>query len=569
MRYGRRVLDTTRIRTGFDVELLLGAGWFRTALQGMADIGALAADLPPPAPPNPVVAITSVEIVFDEPGWDLRVGLTLDGFPIELLASLTLSADGSELIIATNVPGAGTTVPFDVLGALDAVPVLTKVEGGGGFAPAIALLANLDLRASPQQADPDQETPRGEPLLLESFLPADQDLAVGIGRDTFPRLANDIWHTQLRAADGSHPLPSEDDPKGSWKVVRMEPLDDRIRLTLAGEVPIDLWPDAKVTVEIVIRPTIVDGAVTFDMDVDSDVDTGILGDILAGLAFGLAGLLIGALLGGALLGAGIGFVVGVIVLEVVEVVIEGEVRRAIRAELDQQPVAPVLSCTMGRVIAEAIPTGEGGGIALGVLGAIPRSIPIVTDQPDPLHERTLLVTTTFTEVLVNASGLAMAGTASIQETRQPLPVELTDRRREPADAQGTEGALLALSYRTGDAAVHELPLQDVLARVAEGDLDTPLRIQPLPADADVALLGQRLASVCLLPTNIRRRETVITDIRFSTGLDLRVPEAVMLQDIGALSVRGVQLIHPANAEPYFRAFADGSLDNNFENLPEF
>lgn len=561
------MLDTSRIRTGFDVELLLGAGWFRTALQGLADADVFI--VPPPAPPDAVIVITGVDVVFDEPGRDLRVQLTVEGLPFTLFASLTLSADGKELTIETDVPGVGLTMPFEVLGTLDDPPVLTKVQGADGFAPAVAVLANLDLRAGPQSGEPDVDVPRGEAMLLESFLPNGQDLAFGVGRDTFPCLANDIWHTDLREEDGSHPLPDGEDPKGTWKVVRMEPLDEHIRVTLLGEVPIDLWPDAKVTLEIGIRPVLVDGVVTFELDVDSDVDTGILGDILAGLAFGLAGLLIGALFGGALIGAGIGFVVGVIALEVAEVIVEGAVRRAVRGTLDQQVVPPVVACTAARVLAEAIPGPEEGGIVLDLLDAIPRSIPIFTDEPDPLHQRTLLVTAGFTEVLVNGSGFAAAGTTSVQEVRQPIPVTLVARRRDPDGDQDLEERLAALTYRTEGTVEHELALDEVLVRTAEAALETPFRVQPLPADADVVLLGGRLASVCLTPTNVRRRETVVTDIRFSSGVDLRVPEAVMLQDVGTLVVRGVQLIHPVDAEPYFRAVADASIENNFENLPPF
>jgi hypothetical protein len=557
------MLDTSRVRTGFDVELLLGAAWFRTALQGLADAGAFTA--PPPAPQNAVIVITGVDVVFDEAGRDLRVELTVDGVPFTLLATLMLSADGQELKIETDVPGVELTVPFDVLGALDDPPVLTKVRGGDGFAHAVAMLANLDLRAGPQSGEPDVDVPRGEKMLLESFLRNGQDLAFGVGRDAFPRLANDLWHTDLRADDGSHPLPNAEDPRGTWKVVRMEPLDGRVRVTLLGEVPIDIWPDAKVSVEIGIRPMLKDGMVTFEFDVDSDVDTGILGDILAGLAFGLAGLLIGALFGGALIGAGIGFVVGVIVVEIVEVIVEGEVRRAVHGTLDQQAVSPVLSCAAASDVAEALPHPEGGGIAMDLLDAIPRSIPIFTDKPDPVHQRTLLVTTGFTEIVVNGSGFAAAGTASVQEFLQPLPVTLVTRRRDPDD----QGRLAALTYRTEDTIEHELALDEVLTRTAEAALETPFKLQPLPGDADVVLLGRRLASVCLTPTNVRRQDTVVTDIRFSSGVDLHVPEAVMLQDAGTLVVRGVQLIHPVDAEPYFRAPADASIENNFENLPPF
>jgi hypothetical protein len=560
-----RMIDTTRIRTGFDVELLLGAGWFRTALQGLADIGTLLGeDPPPPATPNSVVVITAVEIIVVPADWDLRVNLTVDGFPVTVLARLSLNEDGTELIIETDLPGVGIMLPFDVLHDLAGPPTLTKVPGEDGLAPAIAVLANLDIRSSPQFGDPlppGEHEPRGEPLLAQSFLSDDMDIAFGMGRDTFPRLANDIWHTELTAEDGSHPLPNEDDPKGTWKIVRLEPQAGLIRLTLLGEVPIDLWPDAAVTVEIDLRPSIANGVMTFEMQVDSDVDTGILGDILAGLAFGLVGLLVGSLFGG-----GIGFVVGVIVLEVVEVIIEGRVERKVRAEFEQGPPGPVLSCRDNDMVVEAFPRSN-DGIALGPLNAIPRSIPFFTDQPDPVHERTLVVNANYAETVVDGSGFAAAGTATIGEWRQPLPVTLVDRQRALAGA--VEGELTALVYQAEDDVLHELALDEVLVRVEEGEIVTPLRLIPLPVEADVALLGRRLAPVCLTPTNVRRAETVVTDIRFSTGLDLRVSEAVLLQDAGALVVRGVQLIHPRDADPYFRAFADATVENNFENLPQF
>ncbi len=62
---------------------------------------------------------------------------------------------------------------------------------------------------------------------------------------------------------------------------------------------------------------------------------------------------------------------------------------------------------------------------------------------------------------------------------------------------------------------------------------------------------------------------MVTDIRFTTGLELTVPEAVMLQDSGVLVLPRLQLIHPSNARPYFRSRPDNFRDNNFEGLPRF
>src|SRR5688500_6365470 len=81
----RRVLtmpDTTRILSGSDVEMNLGAGWFRVALSALQDAGKfLPVPLPPPLPPNGQVEILAVEIVFDRPAHDLAIDVTVDGEP--------------------------------------------------------------------------------------------------------------------------------------------------------------------------------------------------------------------------------------------------------------------------------------------------------------------------------------------------------------------------------------------------------------------------------------------------------------------------------------------------------
>jgi hypothetical protein len=563
------MIDTTRIQTGFDVEVQLGGGWFRVALQALADQGLLLPDPPPPPiPPGAQIEITEVQVVFDPPERDLRVALTIDGFPLTLLGSLSLSDDGTELIVATDLPGVETTVPVEVFDDLAELPTLTKVPGEDAFAPAIVLLANLDLQASPQDEEPlpDGEfVPRGDAGLAVSFLPLDRDLVVGVGRATFPRFANDVWHSQLRTEDGSHPFPNEHDPQGTWNEVRVAPRDGSIRITLIAEVPvdsplIDVIPDPTITVHIDLTPELRDGLPTFAMELDTDLDLGLLGVLLAAFVGGVIGFLIGLAVGGPLLGAGIGIAAGVIVLEVAEAIVSGVIERKVRASLDGQPLPPVLSCDQ-EVVVEATPEDE-GGIVLGALDAIPRSIPIHLDQPDPLHERRIVITTNYEEVGVNSSGMAFAGSATPAERFTPLRAAPVGRNRQDGD-----GTLESLVYRAEDGTLVEVAIDEVFARMTE--LVPPLRLIPLPGEASIRVPGEKLASVCVRPTDIRRRKTVVTDIRFSTGLDLRVPEAVALQDAGAIVASGFQLIHPSNASPYFRAFADGSTDNNFESLPRF
>ena len=571
------MVDTTRIQSGFDVEVLLGGGWFRTAFQALADAGKLfPGGVPPPAPPDAAVVITAVAVVFDPPGRDIRIDFTVDGTPTTALATLALDASGSVLEATTDLPGVEFSVPLDVLDGLAGPPLLAKLAGEADSDPAIALLVNLDLRTSPQSGDPlpfGQHEPRGDPSLALSFLPPGKDMAIGIGKATFPRFANDAWHTQLRAADGSHPFPDAENESGNWESVSITAQSGRIRATLKAHVPIDspvidLIPDASVTIDIDMTPTLVDGVVVFTMHVDTDVDTGILGDLVAGIAGGLIGLLVGLFTGGLFLAAGIGFVVGIIVLEVAEHVVEGIVERRVRASLEGEPApAPLLTCR-NDVVVEATPEEDSGGLVLGPTRAIPRSIPMHTDRPDALHERTILVTTRYDEVAMNASGLALAGAAVAEERFQPLEARLIGRSRAPSP-DGEPGQLETLIYRAGNGTTVELPLAEVLQRMAEAELRGSPRVKNAPPGSRFRIPEGRLPTVCLTPTNIRREETIITEALFSSGVDLQIREAVDLQDSAALVVHGLQLIHPKNANPYFRAPGDETLENNFESLPAF
>ena len=134
-------------------------------------------------------------------------------------------------------------------------------------------------------------------------------------------------------------------------------------------------------------------------------------------------------------------------------------------------------------------------------------------------------------------------------------------------------------------------LDDVFERMQEGELKAPYELQSEedtdeePDDSEPEVIrpsgcksgagdvfrrpGGRLPSVCVQAVAIRRSESVVTDIEFSTGLVLSVPEAVELQDSGAIVLRDLQLIHPESGNPYFRSNAYADLENNFENLPTF
>jgi hypothetical protein len=211
-------------------------------------------------------------------------------------------------------------------------------------------------------------------------------------------------------------------------------------------------------------------------------------------------------------------------------------------------------------------TEEGeGGLALTVLNSIPRSIPLHRDNPDPLHDRHVLARTVYEEVIVDSNGFAAAGSSTIVERFQPLVVSMVDRARNPDE----DGELSTLTYEIDGTQV-TLPLDEVLQRIENGELaKSPFRVQALPANVTTTVLDGSLASVCLRPQAIRRAKTIITDVQFTTGLDMHISEAVLLQEAGVLHLRGLQLIRPKNAHPYFRSAPNESTDDNFENLPDF
>lgn len=559
---------TNRIISGFDVELQLGAGWFLTAFRGLNDRGLLLpGGPPPPFDPDAPVTVETVEINFDATDRDLVAQVAIDGIPLTIFITLELSDDGSELVITSNVPNSDPiNVPFDALSGLAGPPRLLKLQGRDDHAPCIAFLANLDLRASPQDEEP---LPEGEHLergteLAVSFLPPGQDIVIGIGAATFPRIANDIWHASLRAENGSHPFPDAEDEQGTWESAKVEAQDDRIRITLNADVPV-VGPDAEVTITIDLSPAVAGGIVTFQVNVDTDVDTGILGSLFSFFVGGVLGFFVGLIFGGGLagaaIGAGIGAFGGVIFVEIKEAMNEGKIKRKVIASLEGEEIPPIYVCEDG-VVKEAEPDEEDAGLVGSFVNAIPRSIPVGNDQPDPLHERTVIVEALYDEVQMDESGLAFAGSVQVGERFQPLPATLVGRRRE-------NDRLQSLLYRTPDDTEVEIPLDIVFERMEGGELRPPYKIRIPPGEAEPRIPAGRLPSVCLTADAIRRSNTIVRQIHFTSGLDLKVSETVELQDAGALILLGLQLIHPKNANPYYRAPANNETEDNFERLPIF
>ena len=558
------MINTNRISSGFDVEFQLGGGWFQTALTVLAEHDLLL--------PGADVVVDSVTVILDD-DWDLLIEATVGGLPFSLKAAVRLSIDGSELTITADNPLIPPqTIPFDALKGLPVPPVLVKLAGDANHEDVLAVLANMDIQAVAQSEEPrgpDDFFERGNPDNAQSFVPKGQHVAFGMGRDTYARFANNIWHTQLRADDGTHPLPDVDNKAGDWSRVSMTAEGGRLKLTLEGDIPvdspiIDLIPDPHVTITIWLKPQINDeGRLEFELETETSIDTGLLGDLFAGIVGGLIGLLIGLFTGGwgFLIGLAIGAAAGVIVLEVAEGVAGLVVNSIIKARINGQPVGEIRCCDTG-IVQAATPKPDSDSFNLSVLNTIPTSIPITVDRPDELYQRTLLVSSLYGDLSVNTNGFGVAGQSTGVEAFQPVPAEITN-------ATYNEDFLESLEYSTIDGRIKVLTVQEVFARAAQVELAAPFKVFREPDDITLRIPAGQLATICLHPMRIHREKTIIKEIEFENGLHLKVPDAIALQDAAASVVAGYQLIHPSDYQAYYRAKADFFLDNNLESLETY
>lgn len=572
------MINTSRISSGFDVELQLGANWFRTALDLLNEHKLLG----PPAFP---IIITDVQISFEE-DWDLQINVF--GLAEPVFAKAELSEDGNSLTLTTSLPAVPPkTIPFGVLQHLSAPPLLVKRRGDADHEDVMAILANLDIHAEDQDEEPRDlrvdPLPRGDQNGTRSFLPKGKDVAFGMPNETFTRFANNIWHTQLRADDGTHPLPDKANKKGDWSKVTMNASGGKIQIKLEGDIPvdspiIDVVPDPHVTITLNITPIIENGALRFSIEPETDVDTGLLGDIFGAITGGLGGGIVGgvigfivglvtggvlgAILAGLAIGAGIGLVVGIIVIEVVEVVVEGMVQKEIKAKIDGKPVADLL-CQENGIVRIATPVQE-GGFNLSVLDSIPASVPISTlNPPDEfLYKQILLVTSLYDDIIANGDGFAVAGISGTAEKFLPEVVTVKSFNYE-------DEILDSITYRRSNGKQQTLSIEEVFERSAEGELKAPFKLFAKPENASLRIPGGKLACVTLKPIAIHSNKNIVQQIQFDNGLRLEVDDAIRLQDSAAIIVTGFQLIHPKDYNPYFRAKADFAVDNNFESLPQF
>jgi xanthosine utilization system XapX-like protein len=554
------MIDNTRIASGYDYEILLGEEYILTVLQAMYDVGQIPSTLQFGQTTVEVERPSSVQILPAAESADIAVTVP---YAIDTVAeavviiSLTLEAtedDGGVLISSVYqcldsasealLSGLGvleqveTTLrqEFDQSywlksGQVPVAQVRTKrIPTQNDYQAAFGLYINKTYKIAPPPGPPESSfIERGDLEMALSFLPSDQSFAIGAAGETLRRLAANKWHSWgVQKSDGSweHPLIINGSREGKYRSISIASEEGVIRTVIKAEKAIENWFDADLKIVLEVRPRVRQGRIEVEIKLaDFDADTGILADLVAAFVGGLLVGIVAAITGGTgaiPAAAAIGSVGSVFVYEIGEQVVE---------ELKEDTVEEE--------------TEEEGGIA-ELFESLPTWTKIGSTRQDNFFKLTFYIAHRYAEATVNEEGASFGGVTEIETNSFPVDVELIDRTR--GSGPDSFFGLESLIYRIKDRnTTEELAIQDVLQRI--------------PA--------RQLKKAILVPRKVRRKESVITEIQFDTGIDLKVQEAIALQERNVLSVSGCQLIRPRNARPYFRDTPDSDPENNLESLPSF
>lgn len=538
------MIDHTRMATGFDYEILFGGEFFLAIFDALYAAGALPRNVPLGGVTATLEAPTSVAVLPPGEDGDLVVAVPFSAAGTTGVAGLRIALDASPKVATVEDLSAGivitasfagfdpaTEAALQQLGVRDEAaaflgaalarsftikggrtPVIAaesrRVAADGPSAAAWGLYVNKDYRIAPPPGPPETAPiARGDASRAATFLPADRSFVLGAPAETFRRLAANKWHSWAEAQpDGSFRHPLEG-ADGEYRSVNITGADGVLTIRITGEVEVPNWFNADLTIRYEARPRAkADG----DLDVpvtlaEFDADTGLLADLVVAL-------------GGLIVGAGM-VVGGVIIYEVIEN------NKEDKGEADASKKTAE--------IAE-------------LFDAIPHRIDVGTSHEDPLFDLQHWVAFLYRDADVDADGMSYAAVPEVRSTSVPTAVRLVDKRRDPAGA--SFAGLASLTYEvvaSGDRI--ELAIGDVLRRIA----------------------NRELMRVDVTPVAVRRRKTMITDLKFDSGIDLTVEETIALQSRRVLTVVGCQLIRPAGKRPYYRDVPDDDPTDNLEGLPPF
>jgi hypothetical protein len=377
-----------------------------------------------------------LESDIDERGFQSNHRLSIALVELDALTQLGLAFAGLDVasITARIKAQLDRTVPFGVASGQSLQRAVVSMLPGGNEKPA-AMGVYIELALKDGPADDAFVAARGDVGAAVNFLDADKDIAFGTSPALYGLLGSDIFHRMAEEdppGSGSfrHPMREIPGDRGSEEIgtissvtVRPEALQGsptgRLLIEVSGEYFLDDLPDPSFTLQIALRPVIVDGILTWD--VDASVDVGILGSLLGILAI-IATTLI--------LGPGAGVTLFAILLGA-DLIIDA--------------------------IASAVVSGRADELAdASFLDALPTRTTCAQRRWDPLYTTLHQVVALIDRFDITGRGLAFDGIAVLD--REPSPVANAVIRDEE---RGTDGVLSGLHYRVRDLSSIQVDLTAV------------------------------------------------------------------------------------------------------------
>jgi len=552
------MIDHNLLKTGFDYETLFSADYFLTIIQTAYDYEKIPDELDLGDSGSLLIGRPSTAtILHDNNDADLEIDVGVDYNGLLLSVSLTfkLLFDDSKItlqfvdidnttrqliiafanqetldtILATLSTQVNQEVPIS-LGNNVAQLEVKKLAPTPNHQAAIGLYANGNLQIASQSQKPEEDfIERGDLNLATNFLPADQDYAIGLSSTTFQRLANHAWHQTGEERGGKllHPIYDPKDIR-KWQAKLASNPDEKKPDPVGKFVSFSIKP-LNGFVRMVVKSEIF-------IDFWPDADVTAIFHLTPTLANGNLVMnteledydvdtgLLGDLLAFLTLG-----LLGIIALEIVEAVIEAETDDAVEQQGQDQ--------------------------AADAFSGLLASFNLFTERLDPFYKTHIKLKHFYENAKVDALGMSLSGSAVIEPVDEPVPIEIIDKQRSLAFPQYQN--LMSLFYRVPD-------------------FDGGDRIELLMSEVLTRITNQQLSKAEMRPTQVNRKNTIIRDLKFSTGVDFTVNATIFLFKERVLSIPGYELIEPRRpgvygkvAHAYFRDKADRSLEDNLDELPAF
>lgn len=493
------MIDQTLVKSGFDVEVLLGARYIRYLLLNSIETGTLDLNMTIPVDqgdgtskdltiniyaPNDYVrnyevnagadipagtsdAAFESRILIDDPaGADLHViivcdvnydGNTYREQEIELFTTFTLETetddegnqknakmnislvdiDGVFITLALAFAGItkeealelmkpffDRTIDLGLVGSDQNVQnvFMKKHDREDDHPRAIGLYMNLKLKDGPEPDSFFEE--RGDLDDAENFLPEDNDIAFGMPGSIYPLISSDAFQKMAEESpEGSgvfrYPIhkdfsDKESDVIGSIKSITITPQSGNLIIDVHGDYQVDILPDPDFHLYITLKPVIIDGMITWEMEYAVD-----LNPFLEIASFVILIIL------SALLGPG-GFIAGGIIAALV---IGGQ-------EFIVEPY-----------LANMIEQQGGAGMDASIFDAIPNRLTVERRRWDPFYITMHQILGRTDGLQITNNGIGFSGKAELDKQPEPVThVVIRDEQRNE------DGEIEAFMYRVKDHA---------------------------------------------------------------------------------------------------------------------